>query len=85
MTNKKTTETRQFVGNGQQTTAMDGMQVGVGGLKMTMEGIQKGLVTQPVPGMQQREYGRQLTPPPAVPAQRTFAPASGPKIPPMKK
>lgn len=79
---KKNPESFKFIGNGQQAKAMDGKQMRNDGFQMIAEGLQKGL-SMPSSGVETRGYGQQV-PSPSAP-QRTFAPASGPKIPPLKK
>ncbi|WLO87215.1 hypothetical protein NHB29_22195 (plasmid) [Pantoea agglomerans] len=86
--NPKTTQ--QLVNNGRQTVGMDGFQAaGMEGLlaaergqQMMTEGVQKGQ-SLPSGGLNPREYGHQVSP--SVAPRQTFAPANGPKIPPMKK
>lgn len=78
--NPKTTQ--QLVNNGRQTVGMDGFQVAERGQQMMTEGVQKGQ-SLPSGGLNPRESGHQVAP--SVAPRQTFAPANGPKIPPMKK
>lgn len=69
--------TEQLAINGRQIVVQDGIQT-----TAMMEGVEsRGYAVQSTP--ERQGYGRQ-TSSPQVP-QSTFSPASGPKIPPMKK
>lgn len=78
--NQQQKPTEQLAINGRQIAVQDGFQT-----TAMMEGVeQRGYAVQPTLGENQPQgYGRQ-TSSPQVP-QSTFSPASGPKIPPMRK
>lgn len=75
----KTTSMPTF--DGRQTRIQDGLQMVTNGAQVMSEGLQ--MVARPQQGNQLLGYGRQT--PGQTTSQSSFAPASGPKIPPMKK
>lgn len=81
MTKNQTTKiTRVPTFDGRQITALDGLQMVTSGAQVSLEGLQ--MVARPQ-NSQNPGYGRQTSTP--MTPQSSFAPASGPKIPPMKK
>ncbi len=67
--------------DGRQVMIQDGLQMAANGLQARSDGLQ--MVARPQQGNQIPGYGRQTSA--QTTSQGTFAPASGPKIPPMKK
>lgn len=75
----KTTSMPTF--DGREVKIQDGLQMAINGAQVESKGIQ--MVARPQQGNQIPGYGRQTSA--QTTSQGTFAPVSGPKIPPMKK
>ncbi|MBE0094441.1 hypothetical protein FOT81_25005 [Raoultella planticola] len=73
--------TRMPTFDGRELSAQAGLQMAVNGAQVEARGIQ--MVARPQQGNQIPGYGRQTSA--QTTSQGTFAPVSGPKIPPMKK
>ncbi len=67
--------------DGLQVRLQDGIQIAAGGMQVRSDGLQ--MVARPQQGSQIPGYGCQTSA--QTTSQGTFAPVSGPKIPPMKK
>ncbi|EPE4835607.1 hypothetical protein ACSIZT_000928 [Yersinia enterocolitica] len=67
--------------DGRELRAQAGLQMAINGAQVESRGIQ--MVARPQQGNQLPGYGRQTSA--QTTSQSAFSPASGPKIPPMKK
>ncbi len=67
--------------DGRQVRIQDGLQMATNGAQVMSEGLQ--MVTRPQQGTQTPGYGCQTSG--QTTSQTSFVPASGPKIPPIKK